>query len=616
MKALTDGIDIPRPESLVLYDIEAGAHGNFPDPKHDRVLTIATYEPFTGRERCFSFDKEEETLLAFRDYVDGFDYLMGYYSYTFDDPFYQSRMRKYRIDFPMVIHLDCSWFFKEAIDGKLPYYEQVRTSLNAACEYYGLGQKLDIDASKMYWYFYNNRQYLIDYNLQDVRLTAGILKHVWNYVLARWWQAKKTGLQMDQLSPFQLSQQLMFKQAYSMGTIAVPRRQEYYSTAAGGFVFDGLSGLHERGISLDVVSMYPSVTRTFNICLSTIVDPESPNACMSEKLWFTKEKRGFNPAAQEDVFNRRLEVRAFQKELDEDSEEWKEYEAEQEGLKTILVSMTGVFNHNKYPYANSAIFESVTLTSQAIIQECAKIMDEIGWVVTHGDTDSVFVKHKDDEYSLDELVEKIPELEAFLNAELRARLIPKYNLNPEWYCIQINAERVYRRYWNFTKKRYVGWLYWKKGRKSDDIQVMGVQIKKKNYTRFVRKTLYDIMGLILKEAQSEYELKQFLLERKEELLRGEHDMDLIVTQSVKPIESYKVKQPHVRAAIKLGELFRPYKNVRYVWTTINTVEPIIDGKPFPEITRGGRLRQWNLVKGFVKENFGIGNIEYEQETLF
>lgn len=76
----------------------------------------------------------------------------------------------------------------------------------------------------------------------------------------------------------------LYDLAYKCGRILDQRESPDYE-ASGGACFKPKKGLHDNTICLDFASLYPSIIMAFNICWSTLVDPEFDYLVPDEDCW-------------------------------------------------------------------------------------------------------------------------------------------------------------------------------------------------------------------------------------------------------------------------------------------------------------------------------------------
>lgn len=196
----------------------------------------------------------------------------------------------------------------------------------------------------------------------------------------------------------------------------------------------------------------------------------------------------------------------------------------------------------------------------------------VGGILLHN-TDSLFLSTPTDDVKRS--IAMIPIIEEELNDRLRERAIKQFNLNPEWYSINIRFEKMYSKIFFSRKKNYVGRLIWKDYKwldKSDpdSIDAKGIVMAKYNTLPLIKEVMTHVFDIMLSDIDDEQEIERqivlYLQKLKADLYAGRRDDLLVVTQRVERLTGYKSTLPHVQAAIKLDKMgkFEPGMNVAFI----------------------------------------------------
>jgi len=310
----------------------------------------------------------------------------------------------------------------------------------------------------------------------------------------------------------------------------------------GGYVIEPDKGFHSNVAVLDFKSMYPSIIRTFNICPTTLEKEERPGLIKTPAGAFfvpKKERQGIIPKILEDLMKSRQIVK---KELSskKDPEKKRLLDAKQWALKILANAFYGHMGYARAKIYNMDIANSITACGRDIIQKTSKeIEDKFGYKVIYGDTDSVFVK-----MGMEDL-EKIGS---------EADRISKHITGGLPGVMELEFEKVFKRFLPLTKKRYAAWKFeraedgWK-----DSIEMKGIETVRRDWCPLVSETLRAVIKTILMKDDVKGALKLFK-DIVNDINNGKIPMDkLVITKGMtKSASSYDGIQPHIELAKKMA----------------------------------------------------------------
>ena len=411
------------------------------------------------------------------------------------------------------------------------------------------------------------RQYLEDpvglaaYNLQDCELVARIFEKtdLINFSLER---ARMTGLAIDRQGGSSAAfDNLYLPRLHRQGFVAPDiGSQNNLASSPGGYVMDSTPGLYKNVLVLDFKSLYPSIIRTFKI------DP------MGLSIGLADEEDNIIPGFLDAKFSRKQHI------LPElVTQLWQDRDAAKKvrnaplsyAIKIIMNSFYGVLGSSGCRFFNPQLASSITRRGHEIIQQSAAFIEQEGYSVIYGDTDSVFVHLNDDfdeaqsESIGDNLAEK-------LNAFWQEQLQERFNIES---CLEIEFETHYLRFLMPTirgseagsKKRYAGVI-----RKNGDTEMVfkGLETVRSDWTLLAKTFQQELYRRIFNDLP----YADYVREISEQLYAGKFDDLLTYTKRLRrPLESYVSSQPpQVKAARKMKN---PGRRIQYVMT-LNGPEPL------------------------------------------
>jgi len=235
--------------------------------------------------------------------------------------------------------------------------------------------------------FKEDKTSLAAYNLEDCQLVWDIFEKadLVNFAIER---ARLTGLEMDRIGGSVAAfDNLYLPRLHRKGFVA-PNIGDYEGqlSAPGGYVMNSQPGMHNSVLVLDYKSLYPSIIRTFNVDpyarIAALNEPESDTIPGFDGARFSKTEY-ILPDIIEELWQAR------------DKAKQDKNKALSQAIKIIMNSFYGVLGTPGCRIHDSRLTSSITKRSHEIIQHTVKLIEDEGYSVIYGDTDSVFVSLND-----------------------------------------------------------------------------------------------------------------------------------------------------------------------------------------------------------------------------
>ncbi len=390
---------------------------------------------------------------------------------------------------------------------------------------------------------------LAEYNLQDCRLVADIFQKtdLLNFSIER---ARMTGLAIDRNGG----------SAAAFDNLYLPRLHRHGFVAPdvgshpnkvhspGGYVMESQPGLYDNVLVLDFKSLYPSIIRTFKI------DPLG--------LIIKDDKQEGIPGFLDAEFSRDTHILP-----DIVTRLWQERDAAKKdnnqplshAIKIIMNSFYGVLGSFGCRFFNPQLASSITKRGHQIIQKSKVIIEQQGYSVIYGDTDSVFVllgagKAEDECKTIGKA------LQDRLNQWWQQQLKEAFQIESH---LEIEFETHYLRFLMPTirgaekgsKKRYAGMI-----RQNGEHKMIykGLESVRSDWTPLAREFQQELYQRIFHNQPFEDYIKQV----HDDLQNGKLNDKLTYTKRLRrPLESYTSTQPpQVKAARKMK---KPGRKIHY-----------------------------------------------------
>jgi len=396
--------------------------------------------------------------------------------------------------------------------------------------------------------FQTDKPALAAYNLQDCKLVWDIFQQekLLHFALER---SHLTGLLLDRsggsVAAFEYS---YLPRLHRRGYVA-PNLGELQSDviSPGGYVMDSRPGIFHNVLVLDFKSLYPSIIRTF------LIDPCGFWLAQYQQLPSEQTVPGFNGA----YFAR--EGHILPQMIEHLSSARDKAKAERNAplshaIKIIMNSFYGVLGSTGCRFFDPRVCSSITLRGHQIIQRSRDWIEQQGYQVIYGDTDSLFVwleQENNMQYKTNEECQTIGKTLALgLNAWWRETLRQEFQLPS---ALEIQFETHYQKFLMPTmrgsdlgsKKRYAGVIE-KNGEQS--LVFKGLENVRTDWTPLAR----DFQLALYRKVFMGEDYQDFVRNTAAEVLDGKRDADLIYRKRLRRHlhEYQKNVPPHVQAARK------------------------------------------------------------------
>ncbi|PWR73372.1 DNA-directed DNA polymerase [Methanospirillum stamsii] len=588
--------EVHAPSRYCLLDIECeDDKGGLPTPDRDRIICITTWDSFDDyyttfllqndgksiqKEEichkslvngCFNqethtvriFENETTLLRDFSHYIKekNPDILSGWNFTDFDLPFIFGRIRALGLPPDSLARLP-GMSERSGVRGRVDFdllsaYKKMQSSKLDSYRLDAVGER-EVGDVKAFHYqpgmttrmWNESPEELVEYNFKDVELCVKINQK--NNIIEFYQEiAKYVGCPLDRtLNSSNVIDIYILRKAH--GKFILPSKG--YSPGdefEGATVFEPSSGIRENVVVLDLKSLYPMAMMTINASPET-KNPEgdliAPNG-----IRFYSKPDGLTRSIISELLLERDFKKNKRNEYPFGSAEYHLFDMQQNVIKVIMNTYYGVSGYSRFRLYDREIGSAVTSVGRAIIEHTRNIIENMGYTVIYGDTDSCMIQIPSD--SLDETITKAREIEAILNESYNT--FAKDKLHAEKHYFSIKFEKVYRRFFQGgKKKRYAGNLIWKEGKSVDEIDMVGFEAKRSDSPLLTRTVMKEVMNRILQGAELP-EIKKYLGDIIKKYRTGGYSLDEIgIPGGIgKELKDYETDDAHVRGATYANKNF-------------------------------------------------------------
>ena len=571
-----------RPElKLLSFDIETGTDGTVysisfhsTDSKAELKHVLMRSNTESPESDWITYCRDEKTLI--QQFITNLnkidpDIIIGWHVIGFDLKFLEARAVFYGIPLKigrgfknLKIHEKRSGLYSAEIEGRLVIDgpQTLRTAFykfdnykleTVAQELLGRGKDITPEKDKVAEIerrFAEDKEALAYYNLEDSVLVTEIFikTAIIDQLVTR---SLITGLPMDKVN--------MSVAAFDHFILPLIHRKGYVAPdtsdiesgghAAGGHVFTSDPGLYPHVIVLDFKSLYPTIMRTF------FIDPLSR---LKSSIDTIQTPVGIPFSSTHHILPDFLEELMEKRERAKSERDIHLSQA----VKILMNSFYGVMGTTGCRFYHADLPTAITGTGQWVLKTCTVYLKSLGYSVIYGDTDSVFVSLKENEYhephkAGDNLVHRV-------NHYFTDLLINDYNVESK---LEIEMEKHYIQFFlppmrnsrDGARKRYAGLL------DNGVIEFKGLEAVRSDWTLLAK----EFQQELFKRFFNGDELKQWIRNFVQSLKEGLLDSQLVYKKRLSRVAAEYVKNrpPHVKAALKLDpEGKRRLKEISYIMT--------------------------------------------------
>lgn len=521
--------------SSMTFDIEVYNKRGFPDPNHDRIISIAyVYE---GREEVISDDDEAELIQRFFNTIRAYDpdVLVGYNMEEFDLPYLFRRAKLNNINIDRISRYDLPVIAdKNIIPGRILFdvYNLVnllsKFSLLDLDEYtlshvyYKLfdEKKIELDRDRIWEIWEKDRDVVKNYNLSDAKATDRIYRRFLPLMLELSNLSKMYLQDLIRSYSSKIVENLIIAEGYHKYIIPDEEYREDDEGYTGGFVLTPNPGVYENIAVLDFASMYPSIIVDNNIDYYTYKDGE-----------FLKSPPGLIPSILKNIIEQRLRYKAMLKERKDQA-----LEAKVQALKILANSFYGYMAYRRSRFYIKEGAERVTQIGREMIKDVINKANNSGFQVIYADTDSVFLIYKEE----DNVYKFLDYINNSIGGMIKLELEDLYIRG--LFVAKRDEEGV------GAKKKYA--LLSKNGK----IKIRGFEMLRRDWCQLAREAQQKVLRMILVDNNKDGVI-EYVKKLIDDIRNRKVDPEklIIYNRLYKRIKDYQRIMPEVAAAKRLVE---------------------------------------------------------------
>jgi DNA polymerase-2 len=382
--------------------------------------------------------------------------------------------------------------------------------------------------------FIHNPPKLASYNLEDCKLVWDIFEQtqLLDYLCLR---SQLTGLELDRRGGSVAAfTNLYLPKLHRAGYIAPSRPIGAVDASPGGYVMDSQPGLYQHVLVLDFKSLYPAIIRTFKIdplgLIEGLLAPEQ--AIEGFRGGYFSREQHFLPAIIAELWKQR------------DTAKQAHDAPRSQAIKIIMNSFYGVLGSPGCRFFDPRLASSITMRGHQIMRASAQWIEEAGYSVIYGDTDSLFVllgPSITDNSQADAIGEALRDT---INNRWQRQLKEQMGIDS---CLELEYETHYQHFLMPTirgsemgsKKRYAGMCDGK-------LVFKGLETVRSDWTALAKQFQIELYQLVF----SQHDPSDFIRNTVDETRTGQRDHQLVYHKRLRrKLDEYvKNVPPQVRAA--------------------------------------------------------------------
>ena len=406
----------------------------------------------------------------------------------------------------------------------------------------------DSRGNEIEYLFAHDQKKLAAYNLEDCVLVSDIFDKtgLMDFAVER---TQLTGLLLDRMGGSVAGFENLYLPLLHRNGYVAPNYGDGFDgiKSPGGFVMDSRPGLYDSVLVLDFKSLYPSIIRTFKIDPMGLVEGlQTPETAIE----------GFNGG----LFDREHHqlpdlINQMSHERDKAKSEKNSHLAQ--AIKIIMSSFYGILGSNGCRFFDVRLSSSITQRGHEIIQRSSEWLEQQGYDVIYGDTDSVFVwlKEKKSQQEADDIGQ---DLTSRLNRWWTDTILEEHQLESG---LEMEYETHYQTFFMPTirgeetgsKKRYAGIVEDSTSELGKTLIFKGLEAVRTDWTPLAREFQQQLFDRLLLKNSSVEDVTAWVKGRAAELIEGKLDNKLIYRKRLRqPLAAYQRNvPPHAKAAQQL-----------------------------------------------------------------
>lgn len=563
----------------VLYSIAVSMR----EPDIEKVMMVGQGESDVS---YLEFCVDERTLI--QRFLEWFsvldpDVIIGWSVVAFDLDFLQRRCEYYGIKFTLGRNGESvSWRTASQNNARkyalvpgrvvLDGIELLRTATyqfesfsleNVSRELLGRGKLIhDVDArgAEIQNLFVEDKVQLAAYNLEDCSLVHDVFAatNLLDFAMQR---SRLTGLDMDRAGGSVAAFDFLYlPRLHRQGYVAPVVMEGSDRGSPGGFVLESEPGIYTDVIVLDFKSLYPSIIRTFNVDPLAMVEGRNERDAIPgfNGVEFSRDKI-ILPGLIKSLWAARDEAKK------------RKQAAVSQAIKIIMNSFYGVLGTPGCRFFDTRLVSSITLRGHEILQKTRDLIEDKGFRVIYGDTDSVFVLVGDQVHlTVDEVGLNLTD---YLNGWWQSHLTENYGVQS---CLEVEYETHFEKFLmprvrgseKGSKKRYAG-VVSKDG--EPQLVFKGLETVRSDWSPLAREfqqALYQ--RIFFAEPYLDFILETVASVKTVDLRK------LVLRKSLRRqlVDYQKNIPPHVRAA-RLADQIREAKGLPLIYQTGGWIEYVM-----------------------------------------
>ncbi|XGI84315.1 DNA polymerase domain-containing protein [Halorutilales archaeon Cl-col2-1] len=247
-------------------------------------------------------------------------------------------------------------------------------------------------------------------------------------------------------------------------------------------------------------------------------------------------------------------------------------------------SYYGVAGYPRFRLYDREMGSAVTATGRRVIEHTRDTIQEMGYDVIYGDTDSTLVELGSDR-EFDEIIETGEVIEEKVNESYDDLARDEFNASADTHRWEIEFEKLYRRFFQAgKKKRYAGHLTWNEGKEVDEIDITGFEYKRSDVAQVTKDVQEEVIRRIVTGEEFD-SVAEYLRDVIDEFKEGDFSYDYIgIPGGIgQKLDAYDTDTAQVKGAKyaneNLGTNFTSGSKPKRLY--IKRVKPSDDGQQYP-----------------------------------